>query len=98
MSPRVWLSMSALFGAAGLFGCSSIGSLVGCTFVDGQVMESAASELLSRKGTLSPDRGGQAKAKLDIAIVDTECTIFEGEIAYGVDAVCITFEVLIVEE
>ncbi|RVK98932.1 DUF296 domain-containing protein, partial [Sinorhizobium meliloti] len=39
-----------------------------------------------------------AKAKLDIAIVDTECTIFEGEIAYGVDAVCITFEVLIVEE
>jgi predicted DNA-binding protein with PD1-like motif len=75
-----------------------IGSLVGCTFADGQVMESAASELLIRKGTLSPDRSGQAKAKLDIAIVDTECTIFEGEIAYGVDAVCITFEVLIVEE
>jgi hypothetical protein len=29
LSPRVWLSLSALFGAAGLFGCSSIGSLVG---------------------------------------------------------------------
>ncbi len=78
--------------------CHGIGSLVGCTFADGQVMESAASELLIRKGTLFTRGSGQAKAKLDIAIVDTECTIFEGEIAYGVDAVCITFEVLIVEE
>ncbi len=74
-----------------------IGSLVGCTFSDGQLMESAASELLIRKGTLSPDQSGQAKAKLDIAIVDTERAVFEGEIAYGVNAVCITFELLIVE-
>ncbi|MDX0959871.1 PCC domain-containing protein [Sinorhizobium medicae] len=75
-----------------------IGSLVGCTFTDGRIMESAASELLIRKGTLSPDQNGKAEARLDIAIVDTERAIYEGEIANGTDAVCITFELLIVEE
>ncbi len=38
------------------------------------------------------------KRELDIAIVDTERAIYEGEIANGTDAVCITFELLIVEE
>jgi predicted DNA-binding protein with PD1-like motif len=69
-----------------------IGSLVGCDFKDGSHMASYASELFIRDGHLE---GGQAR--LDIAIVDVDARIFEGEIIRGSNPVCVTCELLIVE-
>ncbi|NGN41481.1 DUF296 domain-containing protein [Mesorhizobium sp. CGMCC 1.15528] len=74
-----------------------IGSLVGCDFVDGQHMASIASELFIRNGTLQ-NVEGKPVSRLDIAIVDIDGNIFEGEIARGANTVCVTFELLIVED
>ncbi|GHD24229.1 DUF296 domain-containing protein [Tianweitania populi] len=68
-----------------------IGSLVGCDFADGTHMASYASELFIRDGSI--DNG---KATLDIAIVDVDAAIFEGEISRGTNPVCVTCELLIV--
>ncbi|GHC72878.1 DUF296 domain-containing protein [Limoniibacter endophyticus] len=70
-----------------------IGSLVGCDFEDGQHMASIASELYIRDGTVQ-----HGKASLDIAVVDTEPKIFTGRIVRGANTVCVTFELLIVED
>ncbi|KQT88361.1 DUF296 domain-containing protein [Aurantimonas sp. Leaf443] len=75
-----------------------IGSLIGCTFASGEVMTAPASELLIREGTLTTDASGQSRASVDLAIVDVEGRVFQGEIAHDVDPVCITFELLILEE
>jgi predicted DNA-binding protein with PD1-like motif len=73
-----------------------IGSLVGCDFVDGQYMASTASELFIRNGTLET-KDGAPVSRLDIAIVDKHEKIFEGEITRGVNTVCVTCEIVIVE-
>ena len=69
-----------------------IGSLVGCDFVGGSHMASFASELFIRDGRIA-----DGKAMLDIAIVDVDGTIFEGEVTRGGNMVCVTCELLIVE-
>jgi hypothetical protein len=69
-----------------------IGSLVGCDFADGSHMASYASELFIRDGRIN-----DGKAVLDIAIVDVDAGIFEGEITRGTNPVCVTCELLIVE-
>ncbi|MDI6025026.1 DUF296 domain-containing protein [Corticibacterium sp. UT-5YL-CI-8] len=74
-----------------------IGSLVGCDFVDGQHMESFASELFIRKGTVETINGEHVSS-IDIGIVDVDGAIFEGEIVRGRNPVCVTFELLIVED
>ena len=68
-----------------------IGSLVGCDFVDGTHMASYASELFIRNGSVE-----DGTAALDIAIVDVDAAIFEGEIMRGTNPVCVTCELLIV--
>jgi predicted DNA-binding protein with PD1-like motif len=73
-----------------------IGSLVGCDFADGQHMASIASELFIRDGSVQPHEG-KPTSRLDIAVVDIAGNIFEGEIVRGVNTVCVTFELLIVE-
>lgn len=73
-----------------------VGSLVGCDFADGQHMASIASELFIRQGTVRSGNGESA-ASLDIAIVDVDGGIFEGDIIRGRNTVCVTFELLIVE-
>lgn len=73
-----------------------IGSLVGCDFIDGAHMTSYASELFIRSGTVET-RDGDLRAALDIAIVDIDGGIFEGEIVRGGNVVCVTFELLVVE-
>ncbi|TCM49685.1 putative DNA-binding protein with PD1-like motif [Rhizobium sp. PP-F2F-G48] len=75
-----------------------IGSLIGCTFQSGETMTAAASELLIRSGRLAPDAAGDTRVALDLMIVDPDRRIFEGAIVEGADPVCITFELLIVEE
>ncbi len=61
-------------------------------------MAAEASELLIREGTLTTDASGASRARMDLAIVDPDGRIFEGEIVHGADPVCITFELLIVED
>lgn len=73
-----------------------IGSLVGCDFADGRHMASIASELFIRSGTLET-HDGKTGAELDLVIVDVDGEIFEGAVVNGTNAVCITFELLIVE-
>ncbi|MGI6856621.1 PCC domain-containing protein [Mesorhizobium sp. 1B3] len=73
-----------------------VGSLVGCDFADGQHMASIASELFIRRGSVRRENG-EPVASLDIAIVDINGRIFEGEILRGRNTVCVTFELLIVE-
>lgn len=73
-----------------------IGSLVGCDFVTGARMTSYASELFIRSGSVER-RDGTPVATLDIAIVDIDGGIFEGEIERGGNVVCVTFELLLVE-
>lgn len=74
-----------------------VGSLVGCDFTDGQHMASIASELFIRRGAVRSENG-EPVASLDIAIVDIDGSIFEGEILRGRNTVCVTFELVIVEE
>ncbi len=73
-----------------------IGSLVGCDFVDGAYMSSIASELYIRSGKVWT-QNGTIRSMLDIAIVDIHGQVFEGEIVRGRNNVCVTFELLIVE-
>lgn len=72
-----------------------IGSLVGVAFDDGRIVPSYATELLVTDGRIEPSPDGQARAILDIAIVDMHGGIFEGRLARGDNPVCVTFELLI---
>lgn len=73
-----------------------VGSLVGCDFVDGSHMSSIASELYIKSGKVWK-QNGTLRSRLDIAIVDIDGQIFEGEITRSRNNVCVTFELLIVE-
>jgi predicted DNA-binding protein with PD1-like motif len=74
-----------------------VGSLVGCDFVDGQHMASIASELFIREGTVRLV-GGEPVAAVNIDNGDINGRIFEGEIERGRNTVCVTFELVIVEQ
>lgn len=71
-----------------------IGSLVGASFDDGSGVESYATEVLIERGELRVESG--ARCVLDIALVGMDGTWARGRLA-GSNAVCVTFELLIVE-
>jgi hypothetical protein len=68
-----------------------IGSLVGAEFEDGGRVESYATEVLVRDGSVA-----QGRSTLDIAMVGMDGEIGEGVLRHGINPVCVTFEVLIV--
>lgn len=70
-----------------------IGSLNGARFEAGPPMESYASELLIRDGRLEKGR-----ARLEIAVVAMDGTIYEGVLVPGQNPVCVTFELVIVPQ
>ncbi|TFF27223.1 DUF296 domain-containing protein [Jiella endophytica] len=70
-----------------------IGSLNGARFEEGPPMDSYASELLIRRGRLA-----EGRARLDVAVVAMDGTIFEGVLSRGDNPVCVTFELVIVPE
>jgi hypothetical protein len=76
------------FGQARIHG---IGSLVGADFAGGAHVSSYATEVLVRAGEY-----GGGDAQLDIALVDLDGRLSEGQLA-GPNPVCVTFEVLIEE-
>jgi predicted DNA-binding protein with PD1-like motif len=69
-----------------------IGSLVGAEFEDGSRLASYATEVLVRHGDVRDGR-----CTLDIALVGMAGEIGEGRLVAGVNAVCVTFELLVVE-
>ena len=84
----------ARIGAARVFG---IGSLNGARFEAGPAMDSYASELLIRDGRVEGTPEG-TRARLDVAVVATDGTIFDGVLVRGDNPVCVTFELVIVPE
>ncbi|MCQ0988725.1 PCC domain-containing protein [Jiella marina] len=70
-----------------------IGSLNGARFEAGPPMESYASELLIREGRLEAGR-----ARLEVAVVAMDGTIYEGVLVPGENPVCVTFELMIVPQ
>ena len=71
-----------------------IGSLNEVRFTDGRSVSSYATELVINDGTVTSS-DGKPTARLDIAVVDVEGTISEGEIVRGDNPVCVTFELVI---
>lgn len=72
-----------------------VGSFVGCDFADGRHMPGKALEVFIRDGSLQ-ELDGRTCSRLDVAAVDAAGAVLEGEITHG-NAVCVTFELLIVE-
>lgn len=69
-----------------------IGSVVGAVFTDAPDVSSYATEALIGDGKVT-----DGTCRLDIAIVGIDGCITEGRLAPGVNPVCVTFELLIVE-
>ncbi len=77
--------------AADVYG---IGSLNEVRFADGRHVGSLATEVLIHEGRVEGN-SGQPKARLDIAVVDVEGEIYEGQLTRGDNPVCVTFELVI---
>lgn len=80
--------------AADIYG---IGSLNGVAFADGSAVASYATEVLIRHGRFR-DLEGEARAELDIDVVDMDGNIASGRLVRGSNPVCVTFELVIVGE
>jgi predicted DNA-binding protein with PD1-like motif len=73
-----------------------IGSLNEVRFADGTRVDSHATEVLIRQGSVR-SAGSRPRARLSIDVVDMEGAIFSGELVHGDNPVCVTFE-LVIEE
>lgn len=73
-----------------------IGSLNEVRFIDGTRVDSHATEVLIREGSVR-SAGGRPRARLSIDVVDMEGAIFSGALVHGDNPVCVTFE-LVIEE
>jgi predicted DNA-binding protein with PD1-like motif len=71
-----------------------IGSLNGARFIDGTQVDSHATEVLIRKGSVE-SAGGRLRAQLAVDVVDMDGSIFSGELVHGDNPVCVTFEMVI---
>ncbi|QRM27274.1 PPC domain-containing DNA-binding protein [Microvirga sp. VF16] len=77
--------------AASLYG---VGSLNEVRFNNGARVDSHATEVLIRTGTVTTI-DGSPRASLDIDVVDMQGRIFAGEVVRGDNPVCVTFELVI---
>jgi predicted DNA-binding protein with PD1-like motif len=78
-------------GRANVYG---IGSLNGVRFTDGSQVDSHATEVLIRNGTVE-STDNRLEARLAVDVVDIEGRISSGELAHGDNPVCVTFELVI---
>ena len=74
-----------------------IGSLVGIRFSDGRDIPDHATEVLIRKGRIRRI-DGKARCTLDIDVVGMTGFMASGRLVPGANAVCVTFELLIIPE
>ncbi|HEU6443259.1 MAG TPA: DUF296 domain-containing protein [Microvirga sp.] len=77
--------------AADVYG---IGSLNEVRFADGRRVDSLATEVLIHEGRMERT-SGQPVARLDVAVVDVEGGIYEGQLTRGDNPVLVTFELVI---
>ena len=76
-----------------------IGSLVGARFTDGREVCDLATEVLVRKGRVGCENGALGRrCTLDIDLVGMTGIIASGRLAHGANAVCVTFELLVIPE
>jgi predicted DNA-binding protein with PD1-like motif len=74
---------------------SGVGSIVGAEFEDGRVILEHPTEILILAGRIAPDRNGQPRADLSIAVADTEGDLHEGKPVRGRNPVLICFELVL---
>lgn len=76
-----------------------IGSLIGARFTDGREVCDFATEVLVRKGRVQYENAASGRrCTLDIDLVGMTGIIASGRLAHGANAVCVTFELLIIPE
>jgi predicted DNA-binding protein with PD1-like motif len=72
-----------------------VASTIGAIFENGAVVDSFATELLIRSGSIVPDADGAPMAVLDVALVDHRGDLAEGRLTRGANPVLMTLEVVI---
>jgi predicted DNA-binding protein with PD1-like motif len=71
---------------------SGVGSIIGAEFEDGRIIQEHPTEILVLAGHVTPDRDGQPRADLSIAVIDMKGSIHEGKPLRGRNPVLICFE------
>jgi predicted DNA-binding protein with PD1-like motif len=72
-----------------------VASTIGAVFEDGVVVDSFATEMFVRNGSVSPDIDGAPIAALDVALVDHRGELAEGRLTRGANPILMTLEVVI---
>lgn len=90
------LALEEIYATHGIVAAKvhGIGSLNGVRFTDGRYVPSHATEVLIHRGRVESS-SGQARAHLNLAVVDIGGDIYEGDIVRGDNPVCVTFELVI---
>ena len=72
-----------------------VASTIGAVFEDGSVVDSFATEMFIRNGSISPGIDGAPMAVLDVALVDHRGDLAEGRLTRGANPILMTLEVVI---
>jgi predicted DNA-binding protein with PD1-like motif len=72
-----------------------VASTIGAVFEDGSVVDSFATEMFVRNGSISPGIDGAPMAALDVALVDHRGDLAEGRLTRGANPILMTLEVVI---
>lgn len=72
-----------------------VASTIGAVFEGGPVVDSFATEMFVRNGSVSPGTGGAPMAALDVALVDHRGDLAEGRLMRGANPILMTLEVVI---
>lgn len=74
---------------------SGVGSIVGTEFEDGRMIREHPTEILVLDGQIAPDRNGQPRADVSIAVADTKGDLHQGKPLRGCNPVLICFELVL---
>jgi predicted DNA-binding protein with PD1-like motif len=74
---------------------SGVGSIVGAEFDDGRMISEHPTEILVLSGQINPDRNGQPRTDLSIALIDTKGDLHEGKPVRGRNPILICFELVL---
>lgn len=72
-----------------------VASTIGAVFENGSVVDSFATEVFIRSGSISSGTDGMPKAALDVALVDHRGDLAEGRLTRGANPILMTLEVVI---
>jgi predicted DNA-binding protein with PD1-like motif len=72
-----------------------VASTIGAVFEDGAIVDSFATEMFIRNGSIAPGADGAPAAALDVALVDHRGNLGEGHLTRGANPILMTLEVVI---